>query len=213
MIDLDNLTEKEQLELVAESPSPLQDLKKPNIEFEMLQITRNWEILSCINTSNKKKQKEELKKLGFHDNLTEWQQIELVEKYPFIIYFLKKPSEIVQLKATLTNPFAIKYLKKPTEKVKFASIIGNPFTIKYLKKPAEKMQEIVVIQDWRTICYIDNSTKKIQDLAIRQNKEATYCIHDASKDNNYSTEGFEIKKLITPLGYFYYKKPCSKNKN
>ena len=61
-------------------------------------------------------------------------QLNMVKQSPYVIQYIKNPSEAVQLEAVQKNDWAIEYIKNPTQKVKDyvkSLLTFNKFVLRY----------------------------------------------------------------------------------
>jgi hypothetical protein len=118
-----------------------------------------------------------------YDNISEEEQLKLIDRDPYNIQYITNPSEKVQMKAILTNPRVIKHISKPTEKIQLAAVKKYPNSIKYILEVTE-------------------SSEKVRLTAININPSSIIFINDPSEKEQMEA----IKKDINILKYFFREK-------
>ena len=111
-------------------------------------------------------------------NPTEKILYEFIQKYhsKSCITYLKniELSESNQLLLIEKDELHIIHIKNPTEKVQLIAVEKDPFNIRYIKNPSEKLQFAAVEKDPYYINYIENPTKKVLDYAKSQGVDYKY---------------------------------------
>jgi hypothetical protein len=98
----------------------------------------------------------------------EFIQINLVQKYGWVIQYIKNPSEKVQLAAVNQNGVSIHYIINkgivPSEKVQITAVNQNGSAIYYIENPSEKVQLAAVNQNYDYIFYIKTPYTSVIEL-------------------------------------------------
>ena len=124
----------------------------------------DWPELKVIQKSlNAKNTVNEAIKLN---DKTEVEQIRAVNQDPYIIEFIKNPSETVQLAAVEQTGCSIRYIKNPSEKVKLAAVNQTGYSIEFISNPSEAVQLVAVNKNSRSIQYIKNPSEAVQLAAV-----------------------------------------------
>ena len=80
-----------------------------------------------------------------------FEEVELaaVKKNPKALYYIKNPSEKVQLAAVEEDGTAIRYIPKElrSEKVQLAAVKENGRAIEFIKNPSSEIQKVVIQSD------------------------------------------------------------------
>jgi hypothetical protein len=104
---------------------------------------------------------------------TEEMQLEVVRRYGGYIQFINNPTEKVQLKAVKSSPYSIQHIKDPSEEVKLEAVKRDGIVIQFINNPSEKIQLEAIkhsnqMSD-RIIRFIKQPSKKVQLEVIKIN--------------------------------------------
>lgn len=99
-------------------------------------------------------------------NPSERVQLAAVQNYGDLIRYIENPSEQVQLAAVRKNGDAIRYIENPSEAVQLAAVQENAWAIEDIPDPSERVQLAAIQKSSFTINYIKNPTLKVQEALI-----------------------------------------------
>ena len=96
--------------------------------------------------------------------------IRMLKANGYLIMYIKKPTEEMQLTAVKQTGWAIQYIEDPSEEVQLEAVKKNPLVIQHIKKPKEEIQLLAAkkillkeILDIEEIQKLSKILKKIEE--------------------------------------------------
>lgn len=181
-IDINNMSEEEQIETVKKDPWKIDHIKNPSEYVLMTAIKEDPYVLSHLNRVLKNMSPElqqelqaiAVKQNGFVisciENPSEEIQLMAVQQKPGAIRYIKNPSEEVQLTSVRREPMVIGMMPYASEEVQIIAVEEFPAVIHWIKNPSEAVQLAAVKKDWRSIQFIDDPTSAVQ-AEVAKHKE------------------------------------------
>ena len=112
---------------------------------------------------------------------SEQEKIKWVQLDGYLVKYIYKPSEAVQMEAVRQNGEVIKYLYKPSEAVQLEAAKQSGELITYWSKPSEAVQMEAVKHDWWAIGDINNPSEAVQMEAVKNDRWAIAVIDNPSE--------------------------------
>ena len=94
-----------------------------------------------------------------------------VEKDPYSISYITKPTKAVQMRAFTQNPDVIELIDEPCDKIQIASVTLDPEYITIINNPCEEAQIIAVKQVPRYLKDIKNPSNRVLLAAMQTDPE------------------------------------------
>lgn len=147
--------------------------------------------------------------------------IDLVSYDSFLIRFIDRPSEDVQLAAVTHYPKSIAWISNPSREVQMRAVRGNILAIQGISSPHEDAQLYAVMENWTAIQYIREPSERVQMEAVKRcTSSYNNIIEPADSVHNYiagvmpsylrrrkvpkETQFLAIKKNLANIVYLNY---------
>lgn len=102
----------------------------------------------------------------------------IILSYPSLIRIIDNPPEYLMINSVSTDPYNIYYIKNPTDRVQMIAVYYDPSLIRLIENPCETVQLFAVQDNVHYIKYIKNPTDGVQQYVVDYVAKARHTWHD-----------------------------------
>ncbi len=177
-VDINDLSEPEQVELIKRRPIEFTKLKNPSEAAQIAVVKKSPFTIEII------------------DNPSEAVQLAAVRAGCASIQYIENPTERVQLTAVKKNGMVLQYIDNPNDRVIEAALKNEPYALQYLENPTDQQKMTAVSTNGAVIYMIENPSEELIRAAVASNPRAIESINNPPLDLQISALSREYVSIF-----------------